>query len=449
MRRSSTLFVDLGHVAAMRGLPDRGPRSTCRKRSIRSTSGSAIGACSSSCRPTSRPSGIFSEYAYFSSYSDSWVDARRAVRRGGDRARRRSGRTRGVVEIASNDGYLLQHVVARASRPSASSRPRNIAAGRRGPRASRRCNEFFSRGPREARSCETSGPADFVVANNVFAHVPDLNDFTAGLAALLAARRAALDRGRLPGPPDRATTSSTRSTTSTSCTTRCSAPRSVLARHGLRILDVEELRDPRRLDPACGSSTPTTHGRRADRSRRVQAEETSGRAATSRAATRDSRGRGRGDEAGPPRVPASTSDDNGSLDRGLWRAREGQHLAQLLRDPDGPARLPRRPESLQARPLHARARTSRSIPPERLAEVRPDVILIMPWNLRDEIAGQLAYTRAGGHASWWPSPGSRSWGSAARRAGRCSTGDLTYRTSRGPLSRSSGRSRSEDVRSSS
>ena len=127
-------------------------------------------------------SSIFSEYAYFSSYSDSWVEhARRLV----DEAisRQGLGPKSSVVEIASNDGYLLQHVIARGIPALGVEPATNIAAAAQS-KGIPTMNTFFSE--EVARSIvDASGPADYVVANNVFAHIPDLNDFTAGLATLL------------------------------------------------------------------------------------------------------------------------------------------------------------------------------------------------------------------------------------------------------------------------
>jgi SAM-dependent methyltransferase len=127
--------------------------------------------------------GIFREYAYFSSFSDSWVEHARqfvetAIVRQGLR------KTSRVVEVASNDGYLLQHVVAKGIPALGIEPARNIAAVAV-ERGIPTLVEFF--GERIAREVVArDGPADLVVANNVFAHVPDINDFTSGLAILLA-----------------------------------------------------------------------------------------------------------------------------------------------------------------------------------------------------------------------------------------------------------------------
>src|SRR5690606_28956730 len=125
---------------------------------------------------------IFSDYAYFSSYSDSWVaHARRYAET--MRARLGLGPDSLVTEVASNDGYLLQHFVA-AGIPVLGVEPaRNIAevARQRGIRT----ENVFLGAETGAELAERYGRADLVVANNVYAHVPDLRGFTAGLAALV------------------------------------------------------------------------------------------------------------------------------------------------------------------------------------------------------------------------------------------------------------------------
>ena len=128
------------------------------------------------------PAEIFSDYAYFSSYSPSWVaHARRfceAIARRLDLGRKSS-----VVEIASNDGYLLQHfqplgVPALGIEPAA-----NVAAVAIGKGIDTRV-AFF--GTELAKALVAEGrQADLIIGNNVLAQVPDLNDFVAGLRILL------------------------------------------------------------------------------------------------------------------------------------------------------------------------------------------------------------------------------------------------------------------------
>lgn len=129
------------------------------------------------------PDEIFTEYAYFSSFSDSWVEhARRYAEAMIDRLDL-DERSR-VVEVASNDGYLLQHFAARGIPVQGIEPAANIAEVARGKGIATE-NVFL--GPETAaRIREADGPADLVAANNVYAHVPDLLGFTRGLRTLLA-----------------------------------------------------------------------------------------------------------------------------------------------------------------------------------------------------------------------------------------------------------------------
>ncbi|MGW0042445.1 class I SAM-dependent methyltransferase [Rhodococcus sp. NPDC003348] len=130
-----------------------------------------------------RPEDTFTEYAYFASYSDSWVEhARRfveeTVHRLGLDARSR------VVEVASNDGYLLQHVVG-AGIPCLGIEP-SINVGAAAVQRGVPTRSAFLDIETAAAVRHEFGPADLVVANNVYAHVPDLLGFTQSLRALMA-----------------------------------------------------------------------------------------------------------------------------------------------------------------------------------------------------------------------------------------------------------------------
>ncbi len=124
---------------------------------------------------------IFSDYLYFSSYSTSWVAH---AKRYADEltARLNLGPDSLVAEVASNDGYLLQHFVA-AGIPVVGVEPAaNIAAVAR-EKGIRTEVEFLG-AQTGAAVAARYGRADLVAGNNVYAHVPDIRDFSAGLAAL-------------------------------------------------------------------------------------------------------------------------------------------------------------------------------------------------------------------------------------------------------------------------
>jgi hypothetical protein len=125
---------------------------------------------------------IFTEYAYFSSYAESWVEhARRYTEMMVERFNLGAGSL--VCELASNDGYLLQHFVRRSVPCYGVEPARNVArvAVERGVSTITR---FF--GVETARDLAAEGRrADVVLGNNVLAQVPDLNDFIAGIKILM------------------------------------------------------------------------------------------------------------------------------------------------------------------------------------------------------------------------------------------------------------------------
>lgn len=128
------------------------------------------------------PDHIFTEYAYFSSYADSWLKHAKAYT---DLMVERFhfNEQSQVIELASNDGYLLQYFVEKNIPVLGVEPAANIAkvAVEKGVPT---LNEFF--GQDCARQLVQQGKqADLVVANNVLAHVPDLNDFVAGIKILL------------------------------------------------------------------------------------------------------------------------------------------------------------------------------------------------------------------------------------------------------------------------
>jgi hypothetical protein len=129
------------------------------------------------------PEDTFTEYAYFSSYSDSLVQhAKRFV----DNAAGRLGLgpESFVVEVASNDGYLLQHVVA-AGLPCLGIEP-SVNVGAAARERGVPTETAFLDEERAADVRAQHGPADLVVANNVYAHIPDLLGFTRSLRGLMA-----------------------------------------------------------------------------------------------------------------------------------------------------------------------------------------------------------------------------------------------------------------------
>jgi len=131
------------------------------------------------------PAEIFTEYAYFSSYSDSWVQHAKnytemIVQRLG------LGKQSFVVELASNDGYLLQHFVAKGIPVLGVEPAANVAKAAEAKNVPTLV-KFF--GEKTAREMVADGKgADLIAGNNVLAQVPDINDFVKGIQILLKPR---------------------------------------------------------------------------------------------------------------------------------------------------------------------------------------------------------------------------------------------------------------------
>ncbi|MEV5494909.1 class I SAM-dependent methyltransferase [Nonomuraea fuscirosea] len=129
--------------------------------------------------PLITPEDTFTDYAYFSSYSASWVEHARAFV-----AELDPRPDAFVVEVASNDGYLLRHVVDRGVRCLGIEPSVNVGEAAR-ERGVPTVTAFLT--PESARAVvREHGTADHVVANNVYAHIPDVIGFTEGLRTLVA-----------------------------------------------------------------------------------------------------------------------------------------------------------------------------------------------------------------------------------------------------------------------
>ena len=131
------------------------------------------------------PAEIFTEYAYFSSYSTTWVDhARRFAEAAVDRFRLTENSK--IVEIGSNDGYLLQHFVARGIRAIGIEPAENVAAAATAKGILSLVRFFDSNCAMEIAG--GFGRPDLLIGNNVLNHTPDINDFVAGMKCVLAQR---------------------------------------------------------------------------------------------------------------------------------------------------------------------------------------------------------------------------------------------------------------------
>jgi SAM-dependent methyltransferase len=331
------------------------------------------------------PEDVFSDYAYFSSYSDSWVaHARRFV----DVAATRLvlDAESFVVEVASNDGYLLQHTVARGIRSLGIEPAANIAEVARDKGID---TEVMFLGEQTGRDVATRhGQADLVVANNVFAHVPDIVDFSKGLRALVA------DSGRVSIEIPHLLRLIEGNEYDTiyhehySYLTLLTATR-VLATADLRVVDIEEL-------PTHGGSmriwsVPAgTDVEVSPSVTRVLADETAAGLDTVE-----------GHDGFARQVAVARNDfvefllscqRTGMRVAGYGAPGKGNTLLNHcgIRSDLMEFTVDRNPHK------HGMFLPGTHIPihpVERLAEERPDYVVIMPWNLRDEITAQLAYAR--------------------------------------------------------
>jgi SAM-dependent methyltransferase len=328
------------------------------------------------------------EYAYFSSFSDSWLQhAKNYVEMITERLA--LDQKSQVVELASNDGYLLKNFVARGI-PVLGVEPSDntaeVAVGLGVPTLVK----FF--GTATARELVADGKtADLLIGNNVLAHVPDLNDFVAGMKLLLAP--AGVITMEFPHlvhliEGNQFDTIYQEHYSYFSLYT----VRKVLAEHGLTIFDVEEL-------PTHGGSLRIYAGH-ADRDRPVTSAVTglAEREITAGITSLSTY------EAFGQRVVETK---HRLLEFLIGVKREGKSIVGYGAPGKGNTLLnycgirqdfidyvvDRNPYK------HGKYLPGTHIPihpPERINETRPDYILILPWNLKDEIVTQLAEVREWG-----------------------------------------------------
>ena len=331
---------------------------------------------------------IFSHYAYFSSFSDSWVEhAERFVEQAV--ARLGLGDESFVVEVASNDGYLLQHAVKRGIRSLGIEPAENVAdaARVRGvPTEVRFLGEDVG-----AAVAREHGPADLVVANNVFAHVPDIVDFTKGLRALVA------DDGYVSIEIPHLLRLIERNEYDTIYHEHYSylsllTTQRVLATGGLQVVDVEEL-------DTHGGSLRTW-------SRPVEVAAAPSPAVESVLAAERAAGLDTLDgHAGFATSVAQVRND--LLEFLIGCQRRGERVVAYGAPGKGNTLLNHcgiRADlvefSVDRNPFkHGRFLPGTHIPiqpVEALESAKPDYVLIMPWNLRAEISAQLEYVRSWG-----------------------------------------------------
>ena len=333
------------------------------------------------------PEHIFGDYAYFSSYSSSWLEhssryAEQMVERFG------LDESSHVVEIASNDGYLLQFFHERHI-PVLGIEPAGNVAKVALQKGIPTLVEFF--GVQTAESLAGESQADLLLGNNVLAHVPDLNDFVAGMKVLLA------EGGQITMEfphlmrlvEDNQWDTIYHEHFSYFSFTTVSK---VFEAHGLRLFDVDEL-------PTHGGSL-RIYGCHADDPR-----DTDERAVELLARERD---------AGYTELDLYVSyeqkvieEKRQILDFLIDLKRQGKRIAGYGAPAKGNTLLNYcgvREDFLDyvvdlnpAKQDHLLPGTHIPIrSPDVLQEDRPDLVLILPWNLREEIVREHAYVREWG-----------------------------------------------------
>ncbi|MGE5515230.1 MAG: methyltransferase domain-containing protein [Bacteroidota bacterium] len=327
------------------------------------------------------PEHIFSEYAYFSSYSDAYLDHARqhvdaVVRRLG------LGPQSHVVELASNDGYLLQHF-SRHGVPVLGVEPAANVAAAAVARGVPTLVEFFS-----TELARRMKPADLVIANNVLAQVPDLNDFVAGMAVLLKPGGVATVEfphlAKLIGENQYDTIYHEHFSYFS-----LGAARRIFAAHGLVVFDVEEI---------------WTHG---GSLRLYLCPQAAGRMVSSKVAEILAAEAEAGLDrlAGFSRFAEQVKQSKWNLVDFLIRAKwygksivaygapgKGNTLLNYcgIRTDFIDYAVDRNPYK------HGRFTPGTHIPifpPERIRQTRPDYLLILPWNLKHEVMASHSYIR--------------------------------------------------------
>jgi hypothetical protein len=334
------------------------------------------------------PEDIFSDYAYYSAYSTSWVEhaseyvamIRRRLGLGADDL---------VVELASNDGYLLQHFVGSGVPILGIDPAANVAVDAEA-RGVPTLVAFF--GTEVARRLADEGRrASLVIGNNVLAQVPDLNDFVAGVRILLRDDgTATFEFPHLLHLLDRLEYDTIYHEHFSYFSFATIVE--IFAAHELAVYDVEEL---------------TTHGG----SLRVYAQPRPGAHETTAAVAELLR---REDEEGLRSTERYTrfaeevkESKRALLDLLIRLRREGKQVVGYGAPGKGNTllnycgiRTDLLDYTVDRNPhrhgLYTPGTHIPIHPPERIAETRPDYIVVLPWNLIEEISKQLEYVREWG-----------------------------------------------------
>ncbi len=328
------------------------------------------------------------EYAYFSSTSTSWLKHSQAYVEA-MRARFKLGPQSHVVEIAANDGYLLQYVKA-AGIPCTGIEPTRSTADAARSKGIEIVEEFFgvALGEKLARQGKA---ADLTAANNVLAHVPDINDFVGGFAKLLKPQGVStfefphlLNMVAL----NQFDTAYHEHYSYLSLT----AVHRIFAANGLSVFDVEEI-------PTHGGSL-RVFAQRSDTGQHVVTEAVGAMLAREKRRHEAARilhalPEAGGAREGRHRRLPDRREEEGPARGCLWRGGQGQHADEFRGHPPRSRALCGGSRGGEAGPLHAGSRIP-IVEEAHLWADKPDLVLILPWNIRAEVMEQLAGIRAWG-----------------------------------------------------
>jgi len=343
------------------------------------------------------PERIFREYAYFSSYSRAWLDHARAyVDMAAERFRLGPGSR--IVELASNDGYLLQYFVAKGYEVLGIDPAENVAKAAEA-KGVRTLTRFFDRGlAQELAGADTL--ADLIIGNNVLAQVPDINGFLAGVPVILKPRGVATFEFPHLLRLIEGNQFDTIYHEHFSYFSLMTAER-ILAAQGLRIFDVEELwthGGSLRLyvchaDNAAQPTLPSVAAL-------VEREQRAGLRELETYAAFEERVRETKRSLLQFLIEAKRA---GKRIVGYGAPGKGNTLLNYcgIRTDFLDYTVDRNPYK------HGRFLPGTHIPifpPERIAETRPDYLLILPWNLKDEIMAQMSFIREWGGGFVVPIP---------------------------------------------
>ncbi len=332
------------------------------------------------------PEHIFREYAYFSSYADSWLTQCKAYT---DLVVDRFDLNEHsqVIELASNDGYLLQYFVEK-NIPALGVEPATNIAKVAIAKGIPTLNEFF--GQECARKLVGQGmQADLIAANNVLAHVPDLNDFVAGIKILLK------PQGVFTGEIQHLMKLMAENQFDTIyhehfCYHTFTTLEKIFAAHGMNLFDVEEL-------PTHGGSLRIYACHSDDRSQPVsdraievrKREQAAGFASIERYTNFEEQVRETKRKILDFLIAAKRA---GKTVVGYGAPGKGNTLLNYcgIRTDFLDYTVDRNPYK------HGKFLPGTHIPiypPSKIQETKPDYVLILPWNFKDEIVEQMSFIR--------------------------------------------------------